>query len=239
MSTRLGAVGTDGPGPCGAPVETVRIGPVDVAYDATVLEPRPWTVLQAQWAAEVGESLPGGPLLELCTGAGHIGLAAAVLSGRGAVLVDASPHACRFAAQNAERAGIAERVEVRRADLAAALGADERFPLVLADPPYIPSADTGRWPEDPLPAIDGGDDGLTVARLCLSVAGRHVAPAGAVVLQLRDASQAELLTPDAVASGLRLDQVRAEPSGRGVLALLRPLSAREGRGAPAVAAPAR
>lgn len=203
---------------------TVRIGPVEVAYDASVLEPRPWTVLQAQWAAELAGSLPSGPLVELCTGAGHIGLAAAVLSGRSVVLVDASADACRFAAANAGRAGVADRVEVRCVDLAAALGPDERFPLVLADPPYIPTADTGRWPEDPLTAIDGGDDGLTVARDCLTVAGRHVAPGGAVLLQLRDAGQVDRLTPDAAASGLRLDELRTEPSGRGVLALLRPVS---------------
>jgi methylase of polypeptide subunit release factors len=41
------------------------------------------------------------PLLELCTGAGQIGLAAAALSYRAAVLVDSSEHACRFAARNA------------------------------------------------------------------------------------------------------------------------------------------
>jgi release factor glutamine methyltransferase len=218
---------------------TLEFGPLRIAYDDRVLEPRPWTLAQSRWAADLLEEAPAGPILELCSGAGQIGLAAALLTGRDVVLVDASEAACEISVRNAADAGLGGRVEVRHGPMDAVLREDERFALVLADPPYIPSADTGRWPEDPLPAIDGGDDGLTVARLCLSVAGRHVAPAGAVVLQLRDASQAELLTPDAVASGLRLDRVRAEPSGRGVLALLRPLSAREGRGAPAVAAPAR
>ena len=42
----------------------------------------------------------------------------------------------------------------------------ERFAVVIADPPWVPRADTGRYPEDPVLAIDGGDDGLDLARAC-------------------------------------------------------------------------
>ena len=66
----------------------------------------------------------------------------------------------------------------------AVLRPEERFALVLADPPYIPSTDTGTFPEDPLSAIDGGDDGLDLARLCLSVAATHLAAGREVLLQL-------------------------------------------------------
>ena len=53
----------------------MRFGPVDIRHDDEVLEPRPWTIAQAEWASE----LPAGPMLELGCGAGHIGLAAAAL----------------------------------------------------------------------------------------------------------------------------------------------------------------
>ena len=56
------------------------------------------------------------------------------------------------------------------------LAPDERFALVIADPPWVPRAETGRFPEDPLLAIDGGDDGLDLARACW--AARRPAPAG-------------------------------------------------------------
>lgn len=179
-----------------SPVSTMAFGPLQIGYDERVLEPRPWTLAQAQWAAALLEAAVAGPLLELCCGAGQIGLATMLLSGREAVLVDRSEAACELSERNAVDAGVAGRVEVRQGDLEEALAPTERFALVLADPPYIPSADTGTFPRDPLAAIDGGDDGLALARRCLQVAARHLHPGGPVLLQLRDLSQAERLTAE-------------------------------------------
>jgi release factor glutamine methyltransferase len=77
-----------------------------------------------------------------------------------------------------------------------ALAPEERFPLVLADPPYIPSGQTGVFPDDPLTAIDGGADGLDLARLCLEVGQRHLDVGGHLLIQLRDADQAERLVAE-------------------------------------------
>ena len=93
-------------------------GPITVDYDERVLEPREWTLQQSRWAAELAGDAESGPILELCSGAGHIGLAAAVLSGRDLVQVDANPVACSFAIFNAARAGLGfPRVHVRTARL--------------------------------------------------------------------------------------------------------------------------
>lgn len=198
---------------------TVRFGPLDIAYDEQVLEPRGWTLAQSQWAAELLASCAGGPILEICSGAGQIGLAAALLSGRSIVLVDASGPACTFARHNATAAGLADRVDVRHAPMSEALTPDERFPLVLADPPYIPSTDTRVFPEDPLTAIDGGIDGLDLARSCLEVGAAHLLPGGHLLIQLRDGEQAELLlrsAGDAATTLLSRVEVR-EFAGRGVV----------------------
>ncbi len=195
------------------------IGSLTIAFDERVLEPRPWTAAQSEWAAELSDSLPAGALLELCSGAGHIGLLAAALTGRDAVLVDASAPACDFARANAAAAGIGHRVDVRLGDLSSALAGGELFPVVLADPPYIPTRDVSRFPEDPVSAIDGGPDGLDVARQCLAVAARHVHPEGSVIVQLRDAEQARALV-DAT-EGLEVVEVRTV-DGRGALVRLTP-----------------
>jgi len=81
-----------------------RFDGLDTAYDDRVLEPRPWTVLQSAWAADLAAVVPDGPILELCSGAGHIGLAAAVRCGRDLVQIDANPVACLYAAANARAA---------------------------------------------------------------------------------------------------------------------------------------
>ncbi len=172
---------------------TIGFGPLTIAYDHTVLEPRPWTFAQAAWAADLLRGAQPGPVVELCSGAGQIGLAVAALSGRHVTLVDASADACRFARQNAEAAGLHHAVEVRHGPMDEVLAGHERFALVLADPPYLPSASTGLFPDDPEHAVDGGPDGLALARTCLDVAARHTAPGAPVLLQLRDLAQAEAL----------------------------------------------
>ena len=152
---------------------TATVGGLAVEYDASVLKPRSWTEAQARWAAELSPGLPDGPLLELCSGVGHIGLLAASLTGRDTVLVDASPTAVAFARRNARQVMVAGlRVEVRHGPMTDVLRKDERFPLVLADPPYLRSADITQYPDDPPSAVDGGEDGLATARSCCSCATR-------------------------------------------------------------------
>src|SRR5687767_11506103 len=137
----------------------LTFGSLRIAFDDRVLRPREWTTAQSAWAAEILASTPEGPVLELCAGAGQIGLLAVVDSaGRRLVCVDADEVACDFARANAEGAGLSDRVEVRHASLEDALRRDELFPLVIADPPWVPREATGRFPEDPLSAIDGGPD---------------------------------------------------------------------------------
>jgi methylase of polypeptide subunit release factors len=170
-------------------VGTCRFGPLDIAYGRQVLEPRAWTLAQSRWAAELAADADAGPLLELCAGAGHIGLAAAVLADRDLVQVEVDEVAAGYARRNADRAGWSGRVQVRIARLEDALSPDERFPLVLADPPYVRSRDVGRFPEDPRLAIDGGDDGLAVVRVCLAVAARHLLAGGPLLLQLAGPGQ--------------------------------------------------
>ena len=193
---------------------TMRFGSLQIRYDDRVLEPRPWTTAQSAWAAELIEQAPEGDVLELCTGAGHIGLLAIAGSDRRLVAVDASPTAAEHAADNAAAAGLAGQVEVRLGQLDEVLDADERFAVVIADPPWVPRAETGRFPQDPLLAIDGGDDGLDVARLCLEVISHHLVPGGAAVLQLGTLEQVSALGDrDAEGGVLRTGEVRKHDGG--------------------------
>ncbi|MBA2953281.1 methyltransferase [Nocardioides sp. MAH-18] len=165
-----------------------------IQYDARVLEPRPWTAAQSRWAAELLATAPAGPVLELCAGAGQIGLRAVVDTDRHLVCVDACAVACDYARQNAAGAGLSDRVDVREGRMQDVLGDDERFALVVADPPWVRRSDVGRYPEDPVTAIDGGLDGMDVAQACLDIAWRHVLPGGTLLLQLGTVGQVDLLT---------------------------------------------
>jgi release factor glutamine methyltransferase len=133
-------------------------------------------------------------MLELCAGAGQIGLAAAALTGLALVQVEADPVAAGYARTNAAAAGRESQVEVRNTRIQTALKASERFSIILADPPYLPTADIARWPDDPVTAIDGGADGLDLTRVCLQVAADHLTRGGALLLQVAGEPQARAVS---------------------------------------------
>lgn len=165
--------------------EVVDFGGLQVAFDDRLLRPRTWTEHQSRWAVELLPQLPVGDVLELCCGAGHIGLLAVVDSGRRLVAVDVNPVAGGFVVRNAATAGLADhRLEMRTGRIAEVLAPDEVFPLIIADPPWVPRSETAQFSADPLQAIDGGDDGLSVVRECLDAIAAHLAPGGVAVLQV-------------------------------------------------------
>lgn len=202
-----------------APVEerSTNFGGLCIRYGHGVLEPRGWTLQQARWAVAGAGGAPAGSVLELCAGVGHIGLVVAQTTGRTIVQVDVDPRACAWARTNASAAGVVS--DVRCGPFGQVLADGERFPVILADPPYIPSRDTARYPDDPRLAIDGGPDGLAVARDCLTVIGDHLVEGGFAILQLRDTGQVEALTDDVRARRLVTAEQRVH-QGRGVLVRL-------------------
>ncbi|MBC7629903.1 class I SAM-dependent methyltransferase [Aeromicrobium sp.] len=199
--------------------ETIDFGGLAIEFDDTILRPRAWTAEQSAWAVEVLADGPPGPVLELCTGAGHIGLLSVLGNGRHLVAVDANPDACAYARKNAVAAGLAAQVDVRVGLVEGALRPDERFAAVIADPPWVPHDRVGVYPEDPLLAIDGGLDGLDIARSCVEVAGQHLADGASLILQLGATVQAESIREWLAshhALGMSVVAVRVHP-GQGVL----------------------
>jgi release factor glutamine methyltransferase len=199
--------------------QTVAFGALTIAYDERLLSPRTWTLHQSRWALELLEDLPEGPILELCAGAGQIGLAVAAQSTRRLISVDADPVAARYTSANASSAGVRDRVQIRLSPVRLAVRPHESFPLILADPPWVPRNHVDRFPEDPLTAIDGGPEGLDVARECVDVIGTHLAPHGRALLQLGAEPQVEALDVELRDRNLRVRDIRAF-GDRGVLVLL-------------------
>lgn len=199
--------------------DALTFGPITVRYDGSVIAPRLWTLGQSEWAAAESANRPPGPILELCCGAGHIGLAAAALTGRSLVQVDANPAACRLASDNAEAAGLTCAVDIRCGWLREMVHADERFPIVIADPPYVPSAAVSGF-SDPTLAIDGGSDGLDRLVECCQLAERHLLTGGLLSLQVWGPSQWARLRPRVPAS-LALDECRTFGPDRAVVHLTR------------------
>ena len=120
----------------------------------------------------------GADVLELGTGSGAIGVAAAQGGARSVTVVDVSRRALVTAAINARLNGV--RVIPKRGDLFEPV-AGQQFDLVVSNPPYLPS--------DEIPTRGaarawegGGPDGRALLeRICAQVA-EHLKPGGTVLL---------------------------------------------------------
>ena len=196
-------------------IERTDFGGLTVEWDERVQRPRAWTMHQALWAAELLPSVPPGPVLELCCGAGQIGLRAVMGSKRRLVCVDIDPVAASYVAKNARAAGMGPRTEIRLGGIDTVLLAQERFPFVIADPPCVPALHTGRFPDDPLLAIDGGSDGMDTIRICLIALELHLAAGGAALLQLGSPAQADQVAE--LVRGGRLEAVETREIEDGVV----------------------
>jgi release factor glutamine methyltransferase len=124
-----------------------------------VFRPRSDSWLLARLVAE--RTKPGNAVLDPFTGSGVLAIAAAARGGR-ATAVDISRRAVFCAAVNARLNGVSLRT-LRAADLSG-LG-DERFDLIVANPPYLPGPAKGA--RGAARAWEGGPDGRRfIDRLC-------------------------------------------------------------------------
>ncbi len=167
--------------------------------DPAVLIPRNDTETLIEVAlAHLGKK-PGKPgggqgrLLDLCTGSGAIAIALLhELAEWLGVATDLSAPALAIARKNAERNGVAERLELRHGDLWAALPAVDAdgaapFDLIVSNPPYIQTEVIATLsPEvrrEPVLALDGGRDGLAFYDRIAAGAAPRLRPGGWILLE--------------------------------------------------------
>ena len=127
----------------------------------------------------------GARVLDLFTGSGALAIAAAQSGARDVVAVDVSRRAVLSARLNAWRNGVTVgngvTVDVRRGDLWQPV-AGERFDLILANPPYLPSARDTPPRTGAARAWEAGVDGRALLdRLCRD-AHAHLQPGGTLLI---------------------------------------------------------
>lgn len=162
---------------------------LDFGLNAQTLIPRPETEMLVDFGVESLRGRLEPAILDLGTGTGCIvlSLLANLPGGRG-IGIDIAQGALDQAQANAASLGLAQRFEGRLGDWFAPV-AGLRFDLIVSNPPYIARAvietlEPGVKAFDPMPALDGGPDGLDPYRIIAAQARNYLAPEGLIALEI-------------------------------------------------------
>ncbi len=184
-----------------------------------VLIPRPETEGLVEWALEILRDEPASFVVDLGTGSGAIACALArSLPELEVLAVERSLPALTVASLNIRALGLSRRVKLLAGDLLEPLGSlRRRFDLVIANPPYIPSAVVGSLPPEvagfePRGALDGGPDGMAVIRRIISAAPSVLRPRGWLMMEIGE-DQAGPLASLMAAEGFTRIEARRDLRG--------------------------
>ena len=154
-----------------------------------VLIPRPETELLVEIGLREIDQLSGkASLLDLGTGSGAIALAIASASPNiVATATDHSSEALAIALKNTKNLGLEARVQLVQGNWYEAISKEERFDLILSNPPYIESNDPhllqGDLRFEPINALTDQADGLSCLRTIISGAQEHLKPSGLIAIE--------------------------------------------------------
>jgi len=130
---------------------------------------------------------PVGRVLDLCTGSGCIGIAAATVFEEAEVdLSDVSADALEVAAANIEYHEVGDRVRTVFSDVFE--GIEGRYDVILSNPPYVDAEDIADMPaeygHEPELGLAAGGDGLDIAHRILAGAAKHLNPGGLLIVEV-------------------------------------------------------
>jgi release factor glutamine methyltransferase len=185
-----------------------------------VLIPRPETELVVEetlrLVAETGAAASGARLADIGTGSGCIAVALAheLVSSR-VIATDVSAEALEVARENAERHGVAGRIDfVTTAYLG---GIDGDFDLIAANPPYVRDRDLTALGADvrhePHVALFGGETGLRDLEGVLDTAAAKLRRHGWLVMEFGFGQEDDVRRLVETRPALRMERVREDLQG--------------------------
>lgn len=202
---------------------------LDLAVDRRVLIPRPETETLVQVVLDAVAGRAGLTALDVGTGSGCIALS---LLREGpfdrAVGTDPSLDALAVARSNAAATGVAaDRLELRPGAGFEPLEVEERFDVIVSNPPYVASGEAeGLQPEvrdwEPSSALFAGPHGTDVLDVLVSSARRHLHDDGLLALEV-GLGQADGIRSRLEATGLYASsRIHRDLTGRPRIVTARP-----------------
>ena len=192
---------------------------VELKVDRRALIPRPETEYLAELVVEGWGKPPPSRFADLGTGSGALLLALANTwpEARGLGL-DVSTEALALAGENCATLGLGDRVRLLESNWFAGVSDDERFEVIVANPPYLTALEVSETaPEvqkfEPAVALSTAEDGLDALKAIVRDAPRFLTAGGLLAMETGIA-QHETLKAWLAAAGLERIESRTDLTGR-------------------------
>lgn len=161
-----------------------------------VLIPRDETEILVRKAIELIKENELKAVLDIGTGSGCIACTIAKKTNAVVLGVDISSDALRIALDNVTRLGINNRAVFRKSDLYEKVREDEKFDMIISNPPYIPKG-TKLEPEvehEPKIALFAEENGLELYRKIVMDAPEYLNQGGWLIFELGIGESADVIS---------------------------------------------
>ena len=163
---------------------------LDFRVTPDVLIPRPETEFAVEAAISQLRGIEHASFAEVGVGSGCISVSILHnVPGASCVGLEISEAAIAVATENALRHGVFSHLDLRLSDVYSALGSEERFDLIVSNPPYIPLSDMDSLQaevkdHDPRLALTDESDGLRIIERIIEGAPAHLKPQGCLIIEI-------------------------------------------------------
>lgn len=166
---------------------------IDFKVNPSVLIPQPDTEILVERTIEILKHLKEPKVLDLCTGSGAIAVSIAKYVPNSIVFAsDISKQALEIARQNDNE----NKVNFVHSNLFENI--DGEFNVIVSNPPYIKTSEIQRLSKEvqnePLLALDGGQDGLLFYREIIKQAHKYLAEQGYLCIEIGEDQKEQVIT---------------------------------------------
>ncbi len=155
--------------------------------DENVLIPQPDTEILVEEVLLIAKKEQKQKILDMCTGSGCIGISLAYyLENSKITMSDISKNAIEIAKKNAKENQVLDKVEFITSDLFEKI--EGKFDIIVSNPPYIETkvilSLSKQVQNEPILALDGGEDGLVFYRKLINEAPNFLNDNGYLCMEI-------------------------------------------------------
>lgn len=166
---------------------------IEFYVDENVLIPQPDTEILVEEVIKIASNTNKKSILDLCTGSGAIAISLSEnIDNANITATDISDKALEIAMKNDKK----HKVIFKKSDMFQNLE-NEKFDIIVSNPPYIKTEIIKSLNKDvqqePMIALDGGQDGLDFYRIIANEANEHLNPGGYLCLEIGEDQKEEVI----------------------------------------------